>query len=70
MTPTTPPTLARYREPHVIEPVKDWDDDLGGFYWRCRHDGLRLYPRQGGFIHAPDEIKGLAAIERGEGLAW
>jgi hypothetical protein len=66
----TPIPLARYRERHVIEPVKDWLEDIQGFVWRCKHDRLRIYPRTGGWRHASEEILGLVALERGQTIQW
>lgn len=61
MTPTTPGQLALYRRKHLIAP-----NPLTLHHWVCDKDGIRLVPKKGGWRHDPDEVKALAAIERGE----
>ena len=71
MTPTTPVALTAYRSRHTIKVVKDWDDDWKRFTPVCETDGIRVYElSRGRLVHASDEIKELAALERGEGIAW
>lgn len=70
MTPTTPVQLKAYRTRHTIKVVKDWDDDFSRFVPVCERDGIRVYEREGGFVHDPSEIRQLAALERGEGIQW
>lgn len=69
-TRTTPLPLAKYRQAHRITSVRDFDENTGRLVDVCAHDGIRLYAQRGRFIHAPDVIKSLAAIERGEVVAW
>lgn len=69
-TATTPPALRAYRERHVITPVRDYGEEWGGYREVCEHDGIRVYARQGGYVHDPSEIKDLAARERGEAIRW
>ncbi len=66
MTPTTPPALLRFREPHRIVLSREWDEDMGRFTPVCGHDAIRVYTlRDGSYRHDPSEVKQLAAFERG-----
>ena len=70
-TPTTPAQLTRYREAHKITVSRDFDEDMGRMVEVCAHDAIRIYPRRlGGYVHDVSTIKSLAALERGEGIAW
>ena len=71
MTTATPPVLAKYREAHRVEPIRDFDEDFGMFVFRCSHDHLRIHQeRDGGWRHDASEIASLAALERGEPIKW
>ena len=53
--------LARYRDFHLIQPVRvsaEYGATLG---WVCRHDSVRILQKtDGDWRHDPDEIKALA----------
>jgi hypothetical protein len=70
MTPQTPIQLAKYRTRHAINVRYVVDADWGRMYPVCMVDGLRIYRRRSGWLHDRSEIRGLVAIERGEGLQW
>jgi hypothetical protein len=66
----TPETLRLYRTRHVIRPVQA-PGPYGPEITVCVVDGIRVVRRRSGALpllwrHDPDEIKRLAAIERGE----
>jgi hypothetical protein len=66
----TPIQLAEYRTRHRINAKLEYDADSGRTYHVCMVDRIRVYRRRGGWLHDASVIKALAAIERGEGLAW
>lgn len=70
VTPTTPIQLTNYRTRHAINAKLEYDADWGRTYHVCMVDGLRIYRIRGGWRHDQSEIKGLAAIERGESPQW
>ena len=70
MTPTTPVQMKLYRERHRIASTRDYDEDMGRMVDVCAHDGIRLYAQRGRWVHDRDNIRGLAALERGEGIRW
>ena len=70
MTPTTPVALKAYRERHTIRSTRDYVEDTGRMVDVCDHDGIRLYAQRGRWVHDRGEIRSLAALERGEGIAW
>lgn len=70
MTPTTPIQLTNYRTRHNINAKLEYDRDWGRTYHVCYVDGIRVHRRKGGWFHDRSEIRGLAAIERGEQISW
>jgi hypothetical protein len=70
VTPTTPVQLKEYRERHTIRSTRDYDEDMGRMVDVCEHDGIRLYAQRGRWVHDRNIIRSLAALERGEGIAW
>lgn len=59
--------LAKYRSKHVIESVKDWNEDIRlGYQLVCSTDEIRVHPKRGGgFYHDPGEIAQLSRISQG-----
>ncbi len=48
--------IERYRERHTIVPV----GALHPIVDVCAHDGIRVYPRRGGWFHDTDEVRNAA----------
>lgn len=67
-TPFTPVQLKLYREHHRIVSARDYSDDIQQMVDVCEHDGIRLYPQRGRWIHDPSAIRELVTLERNAGV--
>lgn len=62
MTSLIPPAAAyaAYRERHVIEPITPPEyrrQGIGGGYYICEHDGIRVHRVMGGWQHVADDVR-------------